>query len=48
MSRTEPDSAPQKPVYVKPEIVVSYTKQELKEEFKELQGLTSFVDLFKL
>lgn len=35
-----------KPEYTKPQIVASYSKAELKEEFKELQGASGFSDAF--
>ncbi|MBI5788087.1 MAG: hypothetical protein HZA78_04440 [Candidatus Schekmanbacteria bacterium] len=35
-----------KPSYTKPRIVISYTKETLKEEFKELKGATVKFDLF--
>ena len=34
-----------KPWYIKPIIVVSYTKDELKKQFKELQGQSGYYDI---
>jgi len=44
MKQMEQNHNQEKPVYIKPRVVVSYTKEELKSEFKELQGQSAFVD----
>ena len=46
MKQAGPDVGQEKPKYIKPQVVASYTKEELKEEFKELRGQTGFTDAF--